>query len=76
MKFITQISGVPGSGEGKTLFESGAVSTDLKCAQFFMMLQDKDASLAEAKGFVQIGKMVQQDVDWGEISRVLATFEK
>lgn len=74
MKFIKQISGVPGSGKGKIVFLNGAVSTDLKCGSFFMMMQDKDATLEEAKAYAKIGPLASPGVDWDEINRILASF--
>lgn len=74
MTFITQISGKPGSGSAKTVFASGAVSTDLRCAQFFMKMQDEGKSLGEARALANIGPMMSPGVDWAEISRVLDTF--
>lgn len=73
-KFIAQISGKPGSGKAKTVFASGAVSTDLQCAGFFMKMQDEGKSLSEARVYAQIGPMMSPGVDWSEITRILDTF--
>ena len=75
MKFIKQISGKPGSGKAETVFVSGAVSEDLKCAQFFMTMQDRGASLADAKDYALVGPSLSPSVDWVEIGRVLDTFK-
>lgn len=72
--FIQQVSGRPGSGEAKTVFTSGAVSTDLKCAQFFMTMQDRGADIDECRAYAKVGPMMAPDVDWAEIGRVLDTF--
>ena len=74
MKFITQISGKPGTGTANIVFRSGAVSTDLTCAQFFMKMQDAGKSLMETRAYAQLGPSVAPDVNWTEIQRVLDTF--
>ncbi len=75
MKYLKEASGVPGSGEGKFTFTNGTVSNDLKCAQFFMTMEDRGASIEEMRGYANIGPMVSPTVDWDEVSRVLNTFE-
>ena len=72
--FIKQISGKPGSGAAKTVFHSGAVSTDLQCAQFFMTMQDRGSSIEECRNYARVGPMLSPSVDWTEINRVLDTF--
>jgi len=72
--FIRTISGKPGSGQAKTVFSSGTVSTDLKCAQFFMKMQDEGKSLEDARDYARIGPMLSPTVDWDEINRVLDSF--
>lgn len=72
--FITQISGKPSSGEAKTVFRSGAVSTDLLCAKFFMIMQDQGASVEDARRYAEIGPMLEPAADWDEINRVLKSF--
>ena len=73
-KFIREISGKPGSGAAKTIFTSGATSNDLKCAQFFMTMQDRNATIAEVRSYAEVGPMLSPSVDWDEINRVLETF--
>jgi hypothetical protein len=72
--FIKQITGKPGSGKAKTVFSSGAVSDDMQCAQFFMTMRDRGASLEECRSYAQIGPMMSPSVDWAEINRVLDTY--
>ena len=72
--YITQVSGKPGSGKAKTVFSSGAVSTDLQCAQFFMTMQADGKSIDDARAYAKIGPMLSPSVDWTEIERVLSTF--
>lgn len=73
-EFIRQVSGKPGSGEATTVFTSGAVSKDIRCAQFFMKMQDDGATVEEARAYANIGPTLSPTVDWTEINRVLATF--
>lgn len=75
-KFITSISGKPGSGIAKTVFASGATSDDLGCAQFFMTMQDRGSALADAVAYAKIGPMLSPSVNWDEINRVLSTFSR
>jgi len=75
MTYLKEVSGVPGSGEGQFTFVNGAISNDLKCAQFFMTMQDRGASIEEMRSYANIGPMVSPGVDWDEVKRVLDTFE-
>lgn len=70
--YIRQISGVPGSGNAKTVFTNGMVSTDLKVSQFFMIMQDKGYSVDQVRSTINIGRMCNQDVDWNEVDRILS----
>lgn len=72
--FITQISGKPSSGEAKTVYRSGATSTDLSCSQFFMTMQDRGKSIEECRAYAAIGPSLSPSANWPEINRVLATF--
>lgn len=55
-------------------FTSGATTSDAMCARFFMKMQDDEMSIAQARSYAQIGPMVQPDVDWNEVRRILDTF--
>lgn len=74
MKFINQISGVPGSGKPKTVFVNGTVTDDMSTAQFFMKMQDEDKTVEEARSYAEIGPMIMSNANWDEIKRVLNTF--
>lgn len=76
LQFLKEISGVPGSGACKAEFTSGAISTDLRCAQFFMTMQDRKSTLDDVDAYAAIGHMIQPDVDWKEIKRVAESFRK
>jgi len=71
--FIRQITGKPGTGEVTVTFRNGVTSRDLKCGQFFMTMQDRGATLENAKAYAKIGPTLSPTVDWVEIERVLAT---
>lgn len=74
MRFIEKAETVPDEAGCKIEFRSGAISTDPDCGCFFAMLQDKEATLEEAKSYAEIGPMIDSNVDWDEINRILATF--
>lgn len=74
-KFLEEVSGEVGSGVADITFTSGAKSTDLKCAQFFMKMQDDGSSIEDARAYAKIGPMLSPTVDWDEINRVLETYQ-
>lgn len=72
--FLKKVAGVLGSGKALITYTSGATSTDLMCAQFFMAMQDRDATIEEVRAYVKVGHLFQPDCDWNEAERILNTF--
>ncbi len=73
-QFISEISGVPGSGQCTVKFTSGATSNDLRCAQFFMAMQDRKSTIDDVDAYAAIGPSLQPDADWAEIKRIASSF--
>lgn len=73
-KFLEEVAGDVGSGVANIKFTSGATSTDLKCAQFFMKMQDDGSSIEDARAYAKVGPMLSPTVDWDEITRILDTY--
>lgn len=74
-RFLKQVSGTPGSGTAEIIYTSGAESTDLKAAHFFMKMQDEGKSVEEARAYANIGPMIGPDINWDEVKRILSTFQ-
>jgi hypothetical protein len=57
-------------------YSSGAISTDCRVAQFFLTLQEKEASIGDVQSHTMLGKKVDFQTDWSEAERILKTFFK
>lgn len=73
-KFLEKVSGKTDGSAFKATFTSGAETKDIRCAQFFMKMQDEEYDVEAARSYANIGPMVSPGVDWGEINRVLDTY--
>lgn len=74
--FLKEASVNVGGQPFKATFTNGEETTDLRCAQFFMKMQDEGHDVEAARSYADIGPMIAPDpsINWDEINRVLATF--
>lgn len=59
----------------KAEFSNGAYTFNEDCASFFMIMQDKDASLEEVEAYIKMGRQIDAAHDYDEIERILFTFK-
>ena len=59
----------------KAEFSNGAYTFNEDAASFFMIMQDKNASLEEVEAYIKMGRKVDAAHDYDEIERILFTFK-
>lgn len=73
-KFITHATGKMDGSAFKATFTSGATTSDVMCARFFMKMQDDGYDIDAVRSYANIGPMIIPDIDWNEVNRILDTF--
>lgn len=72
MEFLKQVDANLKTGEFTAKFFNGKTTNNKTVAAFYMMMQDKDADIDEAKSYISLGKQIDPFKPWDEISEVLA----
>jgi hypothetical protein len=74
MKYLKSVELKNGTFLAK--FTNGEQTTEKRCADFFMVMQDKGADKDELAGYIKLGKMMDPLNPWDEIERIASTFQK
>jgi hypothetical protein len=75
MKFLEKIDVDFEKNTSKIYYVTGVVSTNGEIAQFFKIMEDKDASIEDCISYIEIGTKVDPAKDWNEAKRILNSFD-
>jgi len=71
MDFLKQIDANLGSGDFKATLFNDRTTDNYDAACFFMMCQDKDYDVGQAKSMIKAGRQIDPSKPWDEIERLI-----
>ena len=72
MKFLKKIDANLASGNFKATMFNDRTTDNYDAACFFMMMQDKDYDIEQARSMISAGRMMDSTKPWDEIERLIA----